>query len=86
MISQALRAAPPITLVALFAWTGWDVGHVTTPRWDVSLQAFLVLSAVLCLVGQARWGAPIRRVGLFVVGVTYFAARFVDLGVDVVPA
>ncbi|MGQ0797980.1 MAG: hypothetical protein ACT4OI_08995, partial [Methanobacteriota archaeon] len=42
--------------------------------------------AVLCLVGQARWGAPIRRVGLFVVGVTYFAARFVDLGVDVVPA
>ena len=86
MIVQALRAAPRIALVALVTWTGWDVAHVTTARWDFLLQAFFVLAIVLFLVGQARWGGPIRRLAVFVLAVTYFAARFVDLGVDVVPA
>jgi hypothetical protein len=59
---------------------------VTTPRWDASLQASLVLTIIAFLLGELRWGAPFRRIGLFALGVTYYAAHIVDLGVDVLPS
>lgn len=86
MIARSLRIAPLGTLSVLVVWTGWDVAHVSTPRWDTSLQAFFAISVALLALGETRWGVPLRQIGMLVLGLSYYAAHVVDLGVDVVRA
>jgi len=84
--ARSLRVAPYVLVAILVAWTAWDVARVRTPRWDFSLSVFLLLAVVATVLGTRRWGGPLRSIGLFLLGLTYFAAHVVALGVDVVPA
>lgn len=86
VIRQALRAAPVVVLAVLAAWTLADVLSVGRTGWTLALLVLAVTALDLSVLGFTEWGAWPRRVGVFLLGGTFFGARLVELGIEPVGA
>lgn len=82
---SVLRTAPLITIAALVVWVARDILAVSEPRVFQGLAAFLVFGAIAVLLATLPGWAWMQTSGLVALGVSYFGAHVIVVGLDVVP-
>lgn len=86
MIAWALRLAPSVLLAGLALWTATEILQVGSPVWAVSFLVLFTIALVLLLWGIRARRPDARRAGIVLVGITYYGAGVVALGVQPIAA
>ncbi len=86
MRSVAVRSAPFVTLTILVVWTALDVSAISEPRLFQAFIAFLAVGTIaLALANVPGWGWA-QPSGLVSLGLSYYGAHIIVLGIDVIAA
>jgi len=86
MRSVAVRSAPLVTLTILAVWTALDVSAISEPRLFQAFIAFLAVGTIaLAVANIPGWGWA-QPSGLVSLGLSYYGAHVIVLGIDVIAA